>query len=111
MRNEKEIVLSSETQKADHARRRLMVRSVVFFSALVVLGAFMFSQFSRVAETDAGKEGLLWGLILSVSFAVIPFVMYVLFAYTPIFKVMPKGEMGSLSNWGKKSKRKAKKNS
>lgn len=105
MRNDKEYALSQGIRDVDHARRRLLLRIVIAGAMIIGIGVFLSNKYSHVAETDLGREGLLWGIAIVISVELFFFLAYVAFAYTPIFKVMPKGEIYRPRNWGKNLKK------
>ncbi len=83
-----------------------MIRVVVVGAIVIAIGVFLFSQYSRVSETSTGREGLVWGVIFILAIQLFFFMAYVAFAYTPIFKVIPKGEIYRPRNWGKTKRNK-----
>jgi uncharacterized membrane protein YjgN (DUF898 family) len=105
MRNEKEYQLSQETREVDHARRRLMVRVVIAFAILTVVGIIIFNGMTDALSTAEGRNGVKWTLITVGAVGGFLFAAYVIFAYTPLFKVMPKGEIYKPRNWGKSKKK------
>lgn len=102
MRNDKEYKRTEETVQVDHARRRLALRILISLTITIAIGAYIFSRVSDVLSTEAGKQGFIWGIILIGAISLLAFLMYVAMAYTPFFKVMPKGEIYRPRNWGKK---------
>lgn len=102
MRNDNEHALSPETVEVDHARRRLLVRLAIAFAILFITGVIVFNGVTDALSTPEGKEGFVWALIMTGCVSGFLFIAYVLAAYTPIFKVMPKGQILRPRNWGKK---------
>lgn len=82
------------------------MRIVIAVAILFLIAVIVFNGMTDALSTEAGRNASMWTLIMVGSVVGIIFVAYVLFAYIPVFKVMPKGEIYKPRNWGKKKLKK-----